>query len=141
MSDVKRGAEANYQTLSFEDIKNLPIQEVADPNGCLLALWVPSALLPDGLNIMKTYGFQFKQTYCWVKIKKETDDLSDPNDILSFGMGRFFRNTHEICLIGINNNGIYKKLINKSQRTISLAPNFKTFGQTRIFAKFIRFDV
>ena len=40
-------------------------------------------------------------------------------------MGRLFRNCHEICLIGINNNGVYKKLKNKSQRTVSFAPNFK----------------
>lgn len=66
------------------------------------------------------------------KIKKEKSILKHKNDIkfdlnstLSFGMGRLFRNCHEIALIGINNNGVYKKLSNKSQRTVSFAENLK----------------
>ena len=40
-------------------------------------------------------------------------------------MGHLFRQTHEICLIGINNNGVYKKLKNKSQRSVMFAENLK----------------
>ena len=49
----------------------------------------------------------------------------DLNDILAFGMGRLFRQTHEICLIGTNNNKIYKILENKSQRSVSFGENLK----------------
>lgn len=157
MSDVKRGSLSQYSTLSIEEIKSLPIKDVSNPDGALLALWVPSALLNDGLEIMKTWGFEQKQTYVWVKSKVEPfKDLYDSikelpilkeelskktikntieeikkecnlqlNNFLQFGMGRLFRNCHEICLIGINNNGIYKKLQDKSQRTISFAPSLK----------------
>ena len=160
-SDVKRGACANYPTMSISEITTLPVKAIADPTGCLLALWVPSSLLQEGLDIMKAYGFQQKQTYIWVKTKKEPlkelrvnaikfiksacnienesdfklrDYLNDLNEVfslhklsnvLSFFMGHTFRQTHEICLIGINSNGIYKKLKNKSQRSVSFASNLK----------------
>jgi len=149
MSDVARGATSNYSTMSISDIKALPVKDIADPNGAVLALWVPSSLLSDGLDIMKSWGFTQKQTYIWVKTKKEPlKDLNSAifksikakdaniliskvksglkllfddfnfNDILAFGMGRLFRQTHEICLIGTNNNGIYKILEDKSQRSV-----------------------
>lgn len=168
MSDVKRGAAANYHTMTMQDIKNLKVSELADPKGCILALWVPSSLLQDGLDTMKAWGFDQKQTYIWVKTKKKplmslAQDFSiylnsknvNPNnltmgsvrrfinktldqldaynlDILGFGMGRLFRQTHEICLIGTNNNQIYKHLKNKSQRSVSLDANLKHSAKPEI---------
>lgn len=160
MSDVKRSAAANYNVMTIADIKNLPIKDITDPNGAILALWVPSSLLQEGLDTMKAWGFKHKQTYVWVKTKKSLftnfikwlkkeilrypqivyDKFAyqravkaviksvpniDLNDELAFGMGRLFRQTHEICLIGTSNNKIYKILKNKSQRSVSLAPNLK----------------
>jgi N6-adenosine-specific RNA methylase IME4 len=153
MSDVPRGAEANYQVLSLDDIKQLPIVDYTDPDGAILALWVPSSLLQDGLDTMKTWGFTHKQTYVWVKTKKTDNvkkvffktakdihyDLTNkkpPSKVLKdfvinlyatlgFGMGRLFRQTHEICLIGTSNNKIYQQLTNKSQRSVCFAENLK----------------
>ena len=162
MSQVKRSAESNYSTMTIEAIKSLPIKDISDPDGCLLALWVPSSMIQSGLDIMTSWGFSQKQTYIWAKTKKEPLDflrkgisgllkqpeisydkfaydriirsiaravenitLNAKENILSFGMGRLFRNSHELALIGINNNGVYKNLVNKSQRSLSFAPNFK----------------
>jgi N6-adenosine-specific RNA methylase IME4 len=160
MSDVARGAAANYSTMTISDIKAMPVKEIADPTGAILALWVPSSLLQEGLDTMKAWGFKHKQTYIWVKTKKDSfsdfrkwivkNVLKHPhivydksaymrainvirgsitnidlNNILAFGMGRLFRQTHEICLIGTNNNGIYKSLKNKSQRSVSFGENLK----------------
>lgn len=161
MSDVARGALANYDTMTISDIKALPIKDFTSPDGAVLALWVPSSLLQEGLDVMKAWGFAHKQTYVWVKTKKETLSelrqtfnkqvkaaLKEGNfetfqlpDIkshlvkaikhfsltgtLSFGMGRLFRQTHEICLIGTSNNKVYKFLANKSQRSVSFAENLK----------------
>jgi N6-adenosine-specific RNA methylase IME4 len=126
MSSVKRGAEANYKTLSNEDIKNLDVGKLAAKDS-LLALWVPSSLLDVGLDIMNEWGFTLKQTFIWVKTKKEplknlnkTQNFSI-QDILGFGMGRTFRNTHEIVLIGTRGK-ISKRLRNKSCRSVFLAP-------------------
>jgi len=169
MSDVARGAEANYSTMSIKDIKDLPMQKFAHSDGAILALWVPSSILQEGLDTMKAWGFAHKQTYIWVKIKKhplkditktffdfwrkeqkkigeigekgfkeyvrtsiEMINIIDPQkgknfvqEMLAFGMGRLFRQTHEICLIGTSNNKIYKELKNKSQRSVCFAENLK----------------
>src|SRR6202453_1979422 len=69
MSDIARGAAANYPTMTISDIKQLPVKDLADPSGAVLALWVPSSLLQEGLDTMKAWGFTHKQTYIWVKTK------------------------------------------------------------------------
>ena len=145
MSKVKRGAEAQYKgTLSLQDIKDLPVKYIAAENA-VLALWVPSSMLKDGLETMEAWGFNFKQTHIWVKTKKEPlkgllkiigkkwlgllnkKDLTevledfDISEILAFGLGRLFRQTHEICLIGTRGN-VYDKLENKSQRSVHFGP-------------------
>jgi len=163
MSDVARGAEANYSVMSISDIKQLPIKDFSSPDGTVLALWVPSSLLQEGLDTMKAWGFAHKQTYIWVKVKKDPlksvrslfldiykiqdafkeqvsvskfiknmknsiKSITDYNrikEVLAFGMGRLFRQTHEICLIGTNNNKIYKMLANKSQRSVSFGENLR----------------
>lgn len=128
MSDVARGAEANYDVLSISDIRQLPIKKFANPKGAILALWVPSSLLQEGLDTMKDWGFVHKQTYVWVKVKKDAGKEhahQQPNDMLAFGMGRLFRQTHEICLIGINTSKIYQFLKNKSQRSVSMYQNLR----------------
>lgn len=169
MSDVKRGAAANYDVMSNSDIEQLPIKQFIAPTGSILALWVPSSLLQEGLDTMKAWGFNHKQTYVWVKTKKDplfeirktffnfwsnsiqplgkftkksfkqsvsnsidmvemidwTKGAKFVQDMLAFGMGRLFRQTHEICLIGTSNGKIYKRLRNKSQRSVSFAPNLK----------------
>lgn len=153
MSKIARGADANYDTMSTEDLCNLPVKNLADPNGCVLCLWVLGSMLEDGMKVMKSWGFSQRQVYVWAKSKKQSslDDIfkkdfisiakkvkNDPvsaikdlskitfklgENILSFGMGRLFRSSHEICLIGINNTGIYKKLKNKSQRSVCFDEN------------------
>jgi N6-adenosine-specific RNA methylase IME4 len=123
MSSTPRGAEENYPTMSIADIKNLPVKEITADDGAILCLWVPSSLLQEGLDVMKAWSFQQKQTLVWVKTKKDASKQSSPNEMLGFGMGRLFRQTHEICLIGISSTAIYKKLANKSQRSVFLEFN------------------
>jgi N6-adenosine-specific RNA methylase IME4 len=147
MNSVRRGASSQYDTMDTNAISNLPIEKLADPEGAILALWCPSSMLDDGLKILKAWGFTLKQSYIWIKVKKEPlKDLADlvkpilkegltkliPNtiaqyknisNVLGFGMGHLFRQTHEICLIGINNNKIYKQLQDRSQRSVCFAEN------------------
>lgn len=163
MSDVARGALANYDTMTISDIVQLDVRSVCSPSGSVLCLWVPGSLLQDGLDVMKAWGFHHKQTYVWVKTKIEPleefkklmvlgvklmDDLTPAKKLsqftttmkyayqmssrsfnyhtmLAFGMGRLFRQTHEICLVGISSNQVYKKLQNKSQRSVTFGENLK----------------
>lgn len=71
MSDVKRGAQANYDTMTMQQIREMPVEKACNPDGAVLCLWVPGSLLQEGLNTMKAWGFNHKQTYVWVKTKKQ----------------------------------------------------------------------
>jgi N6-adenosine-specific RNA methylase IME4 len=82
-----------YGTLSFDAIQSLPVGEIAAPTAHLY-LWVPNALLPDGLAVMAAWGFSYKSNIVWHKVRK--DGGSDGR-----GVGFYFRNVTEIVLFGI----------------------------------------
>ena len=82
-----------YSTMKLEDIKRLPVSEAADEKSHLY-LWVPNALLPDGLEVMKAWGFEYKTNIIWEKVRK--DGMPDGR-----GVGFYFRNVTEILLFGI----------------------------------------
>ena len=84
---------ARYKTMMLEDIKRLPVAKLA-ANTAHLYLWVPNALLPEGLETMLAWGFKYKSNLVWHKIRK--DGGSDGR-----GVGFYFRNVTEILLFGV----------------------------------------
>lgn len=84
---------SRYSTMQLEEIKALPVSKVADEK-CHLYLWVPNALLPEGLEVMQAWGFEYKTNIIWEKIRK--DGMPDGR-----GVGFYFRNVTEILLFGI----------------------------------------
>lgn len=120
---VKRAASAQYNVMTPSQVAAIPVADVADPQGCLLALWVPSVMLPTGLAVMKAWGFNFKQTFVWVKLKKGFREEEDWNDATRVGMGRLFRQSHEIALIGTSGKSVYPLLENHSQRSVAFDLN------------------
>lgn len=82
-----------YSTMSLEAIKELPIQDVAARNAHLY-LWVPNALLPDGLGVMSAWGFRYVSNIIWAKRRKD----GGPD---GRGVGFYFRNVTEILLFGV----------------------------------------
>ncbi len=81
-----------YETLSLEEIKEIPVHLVAS-NTSHLYLWVPNALLKEGLEVMEAWGFKYKTNIIWHKIRKD----GGPD---GRGVGFYFRNTTEIILLG-----------------------------------------
>ena len=84
---------ARYETMCIEDILNMPVNQVA-ANKAHLYLWVPNALLPEGLAVMKAWGFDYKTNIVWEKVRK--DGAPDGR-----GVGFYFRNVTELLLFGI----------------------------------------
>lgn len=82
-----------YSTMKLEDIEKLPVSDVA-ADKCHLYLWVPNALLPEGLEVMKAWGFSYKTNIIWEKVRK--DGMPDGR-----GVGFYFRNVTEILLFGV----------------------------------------
>ncbi|MFH0820803.1 MAG: MT-A70 family methyltransferase [Candidatus Peregrinibacteria bacterium] len=81
-----------YDTLSLEEIKEIPVSMIAAEKSHLY-LWVPNALIPEGLEVLKAWGFKYKTNIVWHKIRKD----GGPD---GRGVGFYFRNTTEIVLFG-----------------------------------------
>lgn len=92
MSKVKRGAAANYDTLSTAEIAALPVAQLAADDS-VLVLWRPSALAGDALRVMGAWGFRQVGEVVWRKVKE--------SGVLHFGMGRLTRATKEIAFVGV----------------------------------------
>ena len=60
---------SRYGTMTLDDIAALPVSQIAAPTAHLY-LWCPNALLPDGLAVMKAWGFIYKSNLVWHKIWK-----------------------------------------------------------------------
>lgn len=82
-----------YSTMSLEDIKNLPVADSVAENAHLY-LWVPNALLPDGLAVMESWGFRYISNVVWAKRRKD----GGPD---GRGVGFYFRNVTELILFGV----------------------------------------
>lgn len=61
---------SRYGTMTLDDIKALPVANLA-ANRSHLYLWVPNALLPEGLAVMKAWGFEYKSNIVWHKVRKD----------------------------------------------------------------------
>ncbi|MEA1650226.1 MT-A70 family methyltransferase [Nitrospirillum sp. BR 11164] len=84
---------SRYGTMSVEEICALPVSKVLADTAHLY-LWVPNALLPEGLQVMQAWGFQYKTNLVWHKLRK--DGGSDGR-----GVGFYFRNVTELILFGV----------------------------------------
>lgn len=84
---------SRYETMTLGDIKSLPVSQIAADKSHLY-LWVPNALLPEGLAVMEAWGFDYKSNLIWEKVRK--DGQPDGR-----GVGFYFRNVTEILLFGV----------------------------------------
>ena len=85
-----------YETMKLEDIMALPVSQIVSEKSHLY-LWVPNALLPNGLAVMKAWGFEYKGNIIWEKIRKD----GEPD---GRGVGFYFRNVTEMLLFGVRGN-------------------------------------
>lgn len=84
---------SRYQTLSLNEIRDIPVKDIALPQSHLY-LWVPNALIAEGLEIMNSWGFKYKTNLIWYKIRKD----GGPD---GRGVGFYFRNVTEMILFGV----------------------------------------
>ncbi len=84
---------SRYNTMPTDEIAAMPVARILNPTAHLY-LWVPNALLPDGLKVLSAWGFEYKSNLIWHKIRQ--DGGSDGR-----GVGFYFRNVTEILLFGV----------------------------------------
>jgi len=82
-----------YSTMELEDICELPVARIAQKDAHLY-LWVPNALLAEGLEVMRRWGFTYKTNIVWYKIRQD----GGPD---GRGVGFYFRNVTELILFGV----------------------------------------
>ena len=103
---------ARYPTLSFQEIYELPVAQLAAERSHLY-LWVPNALLAEGLETMKRWGFTYKTNLIWYKVRK--DGGRDRR-----GVGFYFRNVTEMVLFGVRGSNVRTLKAGRKQPNILL---------------------
>ena len=105
----ERSAEVHYDCLSFQDLCNLPIKNLADPSGCALFMWCTDPMFPKGFELMQKWGFTYKTIgFYWAKTNTKVDlsKLDSSKDFFT-GMGYYTRANPEPCLAGdLNTEGV-----------------------------------
>jgi len=82
-----------YPTMELQEIMELPVARLAAAQSHLY-LWVPNALLQEGLRVMEAWGFTYKSNLVWYKVRKD----GGPD---GRGVGFYFRNVTELILFGV----------------------------------------
>ena len=82
-----------YGTMELEEILELPIPQLAAAASHLY-LWIPNALIAEGLEVMKRWGFTYKSNLVWYKVRYD----GGPD---GRGVGFYFRNVTELVLFGV----------------------------------------
>jgi N6-adenosine-specific RNA methylase IME4 len=82
-----------YSTMTLDDICGLDV-EGPSADDAHLYLWVPNALLPDGIRVMEAWGFRYVSNIVWAKRRKD----GGPD---GRGVGFYFRNVTELLLFGV----------------------------------------
>lgn len=101
----RSGAAQKYKVMNMTQIQQLPVWQIS-ANPSILFLWVPFPKLPQGLDIIKAWGYQYKTLgFNWLKITTENK--------IFVGMGNYTRQNSEVCLIGTKGSGISEQRINK----------------------------
>lgn len=89
----EHGRLRRYRTMATDEIASLPVADYARTPSHLY-LWVPNALLADGLAVMAAWGFEYKTNVVWYKVRR--DGGPDRR-----GVGFYFRNVTELLLFGV----------------------------------------
>ena len=89
--DSTREVMEKYQCMATEEICALPVANISRKN-CVLFLWCPNPKLSEGIQVIQSWGFEFKTSATWMKTRNGKQQM---------GMGFYFRQTAEQLLVGI----------------------------------------
>ena len=131
-------AKRYYDTMSIDDICNLPVKDIADKD-CKLFMWATPPCLPEAFEVIKSWGFDYKTiAFTWIKLNKKGQSNAmffSPSDIF-YGIGHWTASNTEIVLAGLTPNG----RLNRESKSISqvvLAPLRKHSQKPDIIKEYI----
>lgn len=110
-------AKAHYTTMSIEDICSLNVGELADAD-CKLFLWATPPCLPEAMQVMKSWGFEYKTiAFCWIKTNPKSGTPF-------YGIGHWTASNCELVLCGLRKGGRLNRQ-SKSISQIDMSPRGK----------------
>jgi site-specific DNA-methyltransferase (adenine-specific) len=90
-------ADAQYDCMPIEDIRALPVYQIAEDK-CILFLWATFPMLREALSVIDAWGFEYKtNAFTWVKTNAN-------NMGFLFGIGYYTKSNAEICLLATRGN-------------------------------------
>lgn len=111
----KRGAFYKYELMDIEDIKALPVDDLAAANSALF-LWVTPPLLVGCLEVIDSWGFTYKTiAFTWVK-------TNPASGTFFMGMGNYTRANAELCLLALKGK---LSPVSRAVRSLVAAPRGK----------------
>ena len=103
---IQRGADRHYLLMRTADIAALPVHELADPEGCHLYLWTTNNFLPDALEVVRAWGFEYVTMITWMKDRQ--------------GLGQYYRGLTEHCIFARTKKKLpYKVMDGKRQQSVT----------------------
>lgn len=139
----QRAEEQHYDTMSLEEIKALPVGDVAAKD-CALFMWVIDSHFDQAFDLANHWGFQFKtRAFTWRKVKKSlVRDIAEgklpevaieADDATHMGLGKWTRKETEFCLLFTRGkpkrlSGGVREIINAPRREHSRKPD-ETYGR------------
>lgn len=103
---IKRGADKHYKLMTVREIMDIPIHNLAHPDGCHLYLWTTNNYLPAALECVKAWEFEYVTTITWTKDR--------------IGLGQYYRGMTEHCIFATTKKRLpYKIIDGKRQQGVT----------------------
>ncbi|MCR9295424.1 MAG: MT-A70 family methyltransferase [bacterium] len=113
---ARGAAENHYKTLSVEQLCELPVAKLCEPESHL-HLWTTNGFLREAFTVMEAWGFEYKSCFLWVKPK--------------LGMGNYWRVSHEFMLLGTKGRLQFRDKSQRSWRELPRREHSKKPGLIR----------
>ena len=96
---MDRAADNHYSTMTLDEIKALNVPSIAAAADCVLYLWATVPMLPQALEVMVAWGFEYVSGHAWVKTNPGSEGL-ERTEATRAGTGYWILNEHELLLVG-----------------------------------------
>jgi N6-adenosine-specific RNA methylase IME4 len=87
-SGFNSSAEQHYPTMSMDELMAMPVKNMRADNAVMF-MWATNPLLKEAIELMETWGFEYKTNIAWVKDRQ-------------INLGFYVYGKHELLLIGTN---------------------------------------
>ena len=122
-----RNPNQHYNTMSIDDIKNLPVRDISDKD-CVLFLWVVNHSLEKAFEVIESWGFRYKTMgFVWIKRNIKSDGFFT-------GLGYWTRGNPELCLLATKGN---PSRISKGVKELVIEPREEHSKKPDIIRKYI----